>query len=112
MTSKLQFYLLVFVVILLGLTFDPEDGGIMFIPYVSPFQTDYTALCPRLQNATPSEDHLLILPYADDKVRLKTLGKILNVRTKKCESVLFAIMLFFLNRTGLISTGVMVWQYL
>jgi hypothetical protein len=37
---------------LLGLFFDPEDGGDMFLQNVSRLSTDYAALYPRRQNSS------------------------------------------------------------
>jgi hypothetical protein len=38
--------------LLLGLSFDPEDGGDIFLQNVGGFSTDYTALYPRRQNSS------------------------------------------------------------
>jgi hypothetical protein len=38
---------------LLGLVFDPEDGGDMLMRNVGCLSTDYTALYPRKQNSSP-----------------------------------------------------------
>jgi hypothetical protein len=48
MKIRYKFYLLIFVVILLGLSFDPEDGGNIFLQHFSSFSKHYTASCPRL----------------------------------------------------------------
>jgi hypothetical protein len=37
---------------LLGLFFDPDDGGEIFLRNVSRFSTDYMALYPRKQNTS------------------------------------------------------------
>jgi hypothetical protein len=36
-----------------GLVFNPEDGGVMFIPNVDSLSTDYTALYPRNSSSQP-----------------------------------------------------------
>jgi hypothetical protein len=41
---------------LLGLFFDPEDGGNMFLRNVYLFSTDYTAFNPRTQHSLTSQD--------------------------------------------------------
>jgi hypothetical protein len=57
----------------LGLFFDPEDGGDMYLRNVGPLSADYIALYPRRQNSSGSEnDSLLLLQQERSKVeRLK-----------------------------------------
>jgi hypothetical protein len=47
-----QSLMLVHAGFLLGLFFDHEDGGAMFVRNVGLFSTDYTALYPRRENSS------------------------------------------------------------
>jgi hypothetical protein len=49
---------------LLGLFFDPQDGGYIFLRNVGELSTDYTALYPRRQNS--SEEFLFKI---NDKIK-------------------------------------------